>query len=58
MDILKRLEWQRNNYYHSCPICYEAWKYGHAVDCELAKVLIDGGEKDVKIQKPINHDLQ
>ena len=36
-SVLKRLEWRWREGHQECPICREAYKYGHAPDCELNK---------------------
>lgn len=55
--MLRRLEWSKevgyvmfNSTYFCCPICGNAEYNGHFPDCDLAKMLVDNGEKDVKIR--------
>ncbi len=39
-SILKQLEWSKWVESHQiCPICHEAFKYGHTPDCMLKKSL-------------------
>ena len=58
MDMLRRLEWSKEvpfvvfgSSYFCCPICSSAEDHGHFSDCRLAKMLIDNGEKDVKMRR-------
>lgn len=41
LELLRSLQWRWDLTGYPCPECRNGYKYGHSVDCEIAKAMVD-----------------